>query len=180
MMIEDLHKAFDDMELSGRIIECRVIEGTFESRIFKNENDNKLSIILENDNLIEYAEKCIEHFNSLSSDMINLICKNIIKCYQKFGGINKDFTLPNLENPRDILKYCWFTTMFVDIPEPEPFKLCFEEIAYTISGEGDWEECIGFTIKGDRVLYVGRDEVSPWEAEEYYNSLEDNCLYLED
>lgn len=169
MMIENLHKAFDDMEFSGKIIECRVIEGTFESRIFKNENDNKLSIILENDNLIEYAEKCIEHFNSLSSDMINLICKNIIKCYNNFGGINEDFTLPSLENPKDILKYCWFAVMFVTAPQTD-------EIAYHIVGEGDWEECICFTIKGNRVLYVGRDEVSPWEDEEYYNSLEDNCL----
>lgn len=153
--------------------EDEVLEGTFKSKIFKNNVNDELTIYLENGEIISYAEKCIEHFNSLSSDMLNLVCKNIIKCYQKFGGINEDFKLPSIDTPMDILKYCWFTIMFITAPQTD-------EIAYHIVGEGDWEECICFIIKGDRVLYVGRDEISPWEDEEYYKSLEDNCLYLED
>ncbi|MGN1411720.1 MAG: DUF6985 domain-containing protein [Oscillospiraceae bacterium] len=153
--------------------EDEVLQGTFKSEIFKNDANDELTIYLENSEIVSYAEKCIEHFNSLSSDMVNLICENIIKCFNKFGGINEGFKLPVIDTPKDILKYCWFTTMFIDVPQTD-------ELAYYILGEGDWEECICFTIKGDRVLYVGRDEVSPWECEVHYRILDDNCLYLED
>lgn len=153
--------------------EENVFEGTFKSTIFKNENDNELTIYIDVDDK-SYAEECIEHFNSLPSDTINLICENIIKCYQKFGGINDNFTLPSLENPKDILKYCWFHTMCVEFPRVLAY------IAYFIVGEGDWGECIYFTIRDDKVIYVGREEVYPLEDKEYYKSLEDNCLYLED
>lgn len=152
--------------------EAEVLEGTFKSKIFKNDVDDELTIYLENGKIVSYAEGCIEHFNSLSNDVINLICENIITCYNKFGGIDEDFILPScLENPKDILNYCWFTTMVVTAPQTD-------EIAYSIEGEGDWGECICFTIRGDKVIYVGRDEVSPWESDIHYKSLEDNCLYL--
>lgn len=153
--------------------EDEILEGSFKSKIFHTDVDDELTIYIEDSTIIEYSKKCVQHINSISSDMLNTICENIIKCYNIFGGINTDFKLPTIDTPKDILKYCWFTAMYVYVPKND-------DIAYYVSGEGDWEECICFTIKGDRVLYVGRDEVSPWECEVYYRTLDDNCLYLED
>lgn len=147
-----------------------VMKGTFESCIFKNEDGDELSVGLQSESIVEYAEKCIEHFNSMQDSMIDEICKYIIKSSEN-GGLAEDFELPELENARDILKYCWFTTMYIDIPQTD-------EVAYMVEGEGDWGECVGFIVRGDRVLYVGSDFYhSPWENDEYYENLDDNCVY---
>ena len=159
-MIERLEKFSEEEE---------ILEGVFKSKIFQNDIDNELTIYLENGDIIDYAEECIKHLNNMSNGMVDLICKSIIKCYNVFGGLNKDFKLPKLRNHKEILKYCWFTNITVEVPQTD-------ETAYTVSGESDWEECICFTIKDNNVIYVGREQVSPWEDIEKYN--QDNCIHL--
>lgn len=152
--------------------EEEILEGVFKSKIFLSDDSDELTIYLENGNIIKYSEKCIEHFNNIPNSMVDTICENIIKCFKIFGGENKNFKLPQLENNRDILKYCWFFSMTIEQPQTN-------EIAYTVNGEGDWGECISFTIRNDSIIYVGYQEVSPWENDDFYKSLEDNCIYLE-
>ncbi|MDE7364826.1 MAG: hypothetical protein K2N27_08115 [Ruminococcus sp.] len=126
-----------------------IMEGDFKSLIFKGEDDNdELSIYLRNPSLVGYAEKCIRHFNSLSDDMIDEICHGLIEsCHL---SDDEEFELPELENVRDILEYCWFSSMTVDVPEDD-------EISYLIEGEGDWGEAVGFVIKNSTLAYVGDD-----------------------
>lgn len=122
-----------------------ILEGTFTSNFFRNENGNELSVYMENSSLIEYSEKCIEHFNSLSDDTIDEICHGLIEsCHLS----DEDFELPELENVRDILEYCWFTAL-VTIED--------DEIYYLVEGEGDWGEPVGFVIHNNKVSYVGVD-----------------------
>lgn len=125
----------------------KVMEGTFTSRFFKNEDGYKLSVYIKNIEIIDYAEKCIEHFNSMPDDMIDEICRRIIKNLKLTGA---DFELSEFENVRDILNYCWFTSMTVDVPENDG-------ISYVIEGEGDWGEVVGFVIKNGSLAYVGAD-----------------------
>lgn len=125
----------------------KIMEGTFTSRFFKNEDSYKLSVYIRNGKIIDYAEKCIEHFNSMPDDMIDEICRRIIKSLKLIGA---DFELPEIENVREILEYCWFTSMIVDIPEDDG-------ISYVIEGEGDWGEVVGFVIKNGTLAYVGVD-----------------------
>lgn len=80
-LIKNLKKASPDSE---------IMEGTFTSKFFKNEDSYELSVYMENSSLIEYAEKCIEHFNSLSNNVIDEICRRIIKSLQLIGA---DFEL---------------------------------------------------------------------------------------
>ncbi|MDE5770035.1 MAG: hypothetical protein K2I06_00185 [Ruminococcus sp.] len=135
-LIKSLKKIAPDKE---------IMEGTFTSKFFKNEYSYKLSVYMENSSLIEYAEKCIEHFNSLSDDMIDEICHGLIEsCHLS----DVDFELPELENIRDILDYCWFTSL-VTIED--------DGIYYLVEGEGDWGEEVGFVIHNDNVNYVGYD-----------------------
>ncbi len=124
-----------------------ILEGTFTSNIFQNEDGNELSICIRNGEMIDYAEKCVEHFNSLPDDVIDEICHGLIEsCHLA----DEDFELPELENVREIFEYCWFTAMAVDVPEDDG-------ISYVIEGEGDWGEVVGFVIKNGSLAYIGCD-----------------------
>ncbi|MDE7098740.1 MAG: hypothetical protein K2O60_06305 [Ruminococcus sp.] len=139
-LIKNLEKISPDEE---------IMEGDFKSLIFKGEDDNdEFSVYIRNISIVDYAEKCIKHFNSLSDDMIDEICHGLIEsCHL---SDDEEFELPELENVREILEYCWFGSMTVDIPEDD-------EISYLIEGEGDWGEAVGFVIKNSTLAYVGID-----------------------
>ena len=124
-------------------------EGTFKSSFFRNEdNSSEFTIYIENSSLTDYAEKCVESFNNLPDSLISDICRGIIK-YAEKGGINEEFELPELGNVLDILKYCWFNTVYVSVPEK------MDSVRYIVEGEGDWGECIGFIIENNQLAYVG-------------------------
>lgn len=126
-------------------------EGTFKSTFFRDdENQYDFSIYIEDSSIADYAEKCVESFNNLPQSTINKICKKIIKCAKK-GGVNQDFELPKLDNVLDILNYCWFSVLYVNIPVNN------NSISYIVEGEGEWGEVIGFIIENNQVTYVGVD-----------------------
>lgn len=126
-------------------------EGSFKSRFFRDdENGDELRVGVQSPDLSECAEKCVEAFNNLTESEINEICKGIINC-AKEGGANGEFELPALDNALDILNYCWFTTLYVNMLSEE------DEIAYVVEGEGDWGDVIGFVVKNNKVIYVGTD-----------------------
>jgi hypothetical protein len=127
-----------------------IAEGCFKSRIFKNEDEDFLFICLEKTGYEDYAEKCVDMFNSLDDDTIDTICEGIIKCAEE-GGLEEDFELPELDDVRDILDFCWFTTVYVSAPKDES-KICF-----AVEGEGEWGEVVGFVIKDGKVTYVGTE-----------------------
>ena len=106
---------------------------------------------------MESAEKCVDSFNSLSESVINEICQKLISCAQERDGLDEEFELPALDNPLDILDYCWFMALYVDM------KSIGDEIAYAVEGEGEWGENIGFVIKNDSVVYVGADYLEHME-----------------
>lgn len=138
-MIENLQKIVPDEE---------ILEGTFTSSFFSNDGEKELVVCIRNGGIIDYAEKCIEHFNSLTDDVIDEICHGLIEsCHL---SDDEDFELPELENVRDILDYCWFTSITVDVPEDDG-------ISYVVEGEGDWGEAVGFAIKDGSLVYVGDD-----------------------
>ena len=129
-------------------------EGRFNSKFFRNdENEDELIVYANSDSpdFIECAEKCVEAFNDLSKPVINEICKKLISCAKEGGGMNEEFELPAFDNALDILNYCWFMALYVDMGSKA------DEIAYAVEGEGDWGENIGFVINDGRVVYVGAD-----------------------
>lgn len=128
-----------------------VCEGSFKSNFFRDdENGDVLSVGVKSPDLIECAEKCVEAFNNLTESDINEICKEIINCLKE-DGIDEEFELPALENALDILNYCWFTSLYVNMLSPE------DEISYVVEGEGDWGDVIGFVVNNNKVIYVGTD-----------------------
>ncbi|MCI8553413.1 MAG: hypothetical protein HFJ80_00505 [Clostridiales bacterium] len=129
-------------------------EGRFNSSFFRNDENGDEFIVYTNSdvpNFMECAEKCAEAFNHLSEPVINEICQKLISCAQEGSGLNEEFELPALDSPLDILNYCWFMILYVDMGSKE------DEIAYAVEGEGEWGENIGFVINNDSVVYVGTD-----------------------
>lgn len=125
--------------------------GNFKSRFFRNEKGNELSVYIKDLSLIEYTEKCIEHFNSMSDNMIDEICDCIIEEYNELAdsGMNNDFVLPKLESIRDILNYC----RFIDFSAYSEY----EGLTYLVAGDGDWGQNIGFIVENGKVSYVGSE-----------------------
>ncbi len=128
-------------------------EGEFKSKFFRDEDGDDLSVYANSgiSDFVECAEKCVEAFNNLSEPVINEICTKIADCAKKRVSLNKKFELPVLDSPLDILNYCWFTVLYVDMGSKD------DEIAYAVEGEGDWGEDIGFYINNNSVVYVGTD-----------------------
>lgn len=128
-------------------------EGNFNSKFFRNDENTDEFIVYANSDYPDFkecAEKCVEAFNHLSDTVINEICEGLIRC-AKEDGIEEDFKLPTLDTSLEILQYCWFTALYVDMEHKE------NEVAYAVEGEGDWGENIGFVINNDEVVYVGAD-----------------------
>ena len=136
------------------------VEGRFNSKFFRNDEGGDEFIVYANSDdpdFMESAEKCVDSFNSLSESVINEICQKLISCAQEGDGLDEEFELPALDNPLDILDYCWFMALYVDM------KSIGDEIAYAVEGEGEWGENIGFVIKNDSVVYVGADYLEHME-----------------
>lgn len=135
-------------------------EGSFKSNYFRDdENGDELGVYVKSPDLTECAEKCVEAFNNLSETDISEICKRIISCVKE-SGANEEFELPGPDNAPDILNYCWFTGLYVNMLSKE------DEIAYVVEGEGDWGDVIGFAVKGSEVVYVGTDYFDYMQDEE--------------
>lgn len=134
--------------------------GRFNSKFFRNDEGGDEFIVYVNSDdpdFMESAEKCVDSFNNLSEPVINEICQKLISCAQEGDGLDEEFELPALDNPLDILNYCWFMALYVDM------KSIGDEIAYAVEGEGEWGENIGFVIKNDSVVYVGADYLEHME-----------------
>lgn len=126
-------------------------EGSFKSRFFRDdEGGDELNIGVISPDLSDCAEKCVEAFNNLTESDIIEICKGIIN-YVKESGADEEFELPALDNPLDILNYCWFTMLYVNMLSKE------DKIAYVVEGEGEWGEGFGFVMENDKLIYVGVD-----------------------
>lgn len=68
-------------------------EGHFKSTFFRDDEKKDIfTVMSSNPDSNEYAEKCVEAFNNLTDEGIEL---------------------SSLDNPLDILNHCWFTTLYM-------------------------------------------------------------------
>lgn len=135
-------------------------EGSFKSVFFHDdENGNELFVYAKSSDLSKCAEKCVDVFNNLTESEIKQICKEIIKCVKE-SGMDEDFDIDAFENELDILNYCWFTALYVNMLSEK------DEIAFVVEGEGEWGDLIGFAVKNNQVIYVGEDYFDYMKDEE--------------
>lgn len=72
-------------------------------------------------------------------------------CTQLWENVKDEFTLLKINDVREILNYCWFEALYVDMINDD------DEIAYAVEGEGDWGTEVGFVIRDNKVIYAGVD-----------------------
>ena len=89
-------------------------EGRFESVFFRNdENEGELIVYADSSNpdYRECSERCVEAFNALSEAAVREICGQLAACAEE-GGLDE---ADGLSDPQDILRYCWFAALYVDM-----------------------------------------------------------------
>ncbi len=143
------------------------IEGKVKFNLF----DAEIDVFMDDDVSIEYAEKCAEHMNNLSDDMIEKICESakryclfMIEEWDLVGEweeISEDMTIEVSEDTpaRELLKAIYPTVLIIDSPED---TCC----GYHIECACDWEPEHGLeiTIRDDKVVYIGHfTDSSPWQ-----------------
>ena len=138
------------------------IEGKIYSEIFGTE----MEVRIDEECSIEYAQKCAEHFNNLSGEMIETICKGAKAYCLDFmeiagGDWDEELTIPvNSETPPLEMLKCFRPQMLV-IEEPEDEN----KIGYQLECNCDWEIKHGMEIDilGNKVVYLSSfNGYSPW------------------
>ncbi|MDE7364089.1 MAG: hypothetical protein K2N27_04265 [Ruminococcus sp.] len=138
------------------------IEGKLYSKIFNTEID----VMIDDDADIEYAQKCVEHFNNMTDKMLDTICRGAKAYCLDFmelagGDWDEELTIPvNFETPATDMLKCFKPTVFiVEKPADE------SKIGYQLECSCDWEIEHGMEIDilDDKVVYLSSfNGYSPW------------------
>ena len=158
-MIENLHKKYYSKD-------SYTIEGTVWSEFLGKEID----VRIDDETLIEYAEKCAQAMNNLSDETIDTLCEAAKKyCLwmagllaETGGSLDDEWfdmrTKVDENSPaREILKSVWLN-LLVEKPKDS-------SIGYCLGGACGWEleHGIEIVIKDNKVLYVDAEEChSAW------------------
>lgn len=124
-----------------------------------------MEVWIENTVEMDYVEKCIENFETLTDDIIDKICERAC-AYYKFmleewnDEFVKEITekIPSNIVGRDILRYIEEPIIFIFAPKGDG-------IGYVIEGRCEWEpeHGIDIIILDDKLIDVGPAEgLSPW------------------
>ena len=160
--------------------------GKFDSdSVFHGEMS--ITIYGESDDYIEYAEKCVVHYNRLKddsgfmADLRDKLAKFMYYMRNEWEAMgiyddiaeDTDKAVADFESGGDILKYLTRPYFNVEIPEDGT-----DEIGYSIVAECPWEpehQC-SIIVRGDQLKYVGPDDGStPWDDEDQYY-----CIWLDE
>ena len=150
------------------------LEGKFDSLLFKCEATIEISV--DEGTTEEYAEKCVQHFNSLNNEMIEKIKEWVNKFYlYTLDEIDEEFAEEIKENMLDykgkenILEYLSNLHMYVFYPKDD-------RIGYNIECDCPWEpeqQC-SIIIRENEVLYIGPSEgFNAWSDGEFFCIWED-------
>lgn len=138
------------------------IEGKLYSKVFNTE----IEVMIDEEASIEYAQKCAEHFNNLSSEMIETICRGAKAYCLDFmeiasGDWDEELTIPvTAETPAlEMLKCFKPTLLIIEKPDDE------NKTGYQLECSCDWEteHDMEIDILDNKVMYLSSfNAYSPW------------------
>lgn len=150
------------------------VVGTFHSSLF----GTQMKINIDPEVSREYAQRCVDHFNSLSESQINEFCRMAIaycnfmrEAWGDFSEIYGDIVddidrnIPKDISGRDIMRFISRMEMYIVEPPEQDVP------AYSISGDCIWEpeHQLDWIIRGERTLYVGPcDGLGAWCDDDEY------------
>lgn len=159
-----------------KIRNLRKGEFFYEGIIFFPLFNRDIAVYVHFDVPLEYADKCVEHLENLSDEMINSFCKGAINYCESFREFFDELEIDIPENlkGRDILKYIEPKAMIIENPQEN-------EQAFHMECYCDWEleHALEWTVRGNEVLYVGEfHNESPWCEKEYFKNASWNYAEL--
>ncbi|ORX54696.1 hypothetical protein BCR36DRAFT_9965 [Piromyces finnis] len=139
--------------------------------------EKDITVTIEEDADLVYAEKCANHLTNLDEKLINKICERISAYHQyMLSEWNDEFVkeinkkVPKDVSGRDILKYISQPELII-YEKPKEKK---NDIGYTIAGLCSWEPEHGIDIilRNETLLYVGPSEcLGSWADDDEYEVL---------
>lgn len=120
--------------------------------------NKEVSVTMDAEDHIGYAESCITYFNAFSDDLIVRLCEASIR-YRDFFLEYIGEELIVYESARDVLNH--ITPLTFTIPNPENGD---EPVLHMeLNCEWETEHGMEWIVRGDKVLYVGGyDGIDPW------------------
>ncbi len=163
-------------------METRKIQNLHKGRFF-NEGiiyfplfDTDIAVYMDFDVPLAYAEKCIDHLENLSDDVINAFCIGAVRYCESFRDLfdELEVDIPEGINGREILRYIEPKVIIIEKPlgnEPAFHMEC--TCAWEIEHALEW------SVRGNTVLFVGEfcDE-NPWRDIEYFKGASWNYAEL--
>ena len=157
------------------------LEGKFDSEsLFRGEMD--ITLFEDSDETIEYAEKCVSHYNRLNENkkLLDDIQENLasfmlymrdeweaMDIYDEIAE-ETEKVAKEYEDGASLITFLSHPRLYVELPEDEDFE---GEIGYCIESDCPWEpehQC-SIIIRGDELKYVGPSEGNtPWDDDDEY------------
>ena len=127
-----------------------------------------IAVYLDFDVSLAYAEKCIEHLESLSDDIINAFCSGAVRYCESFRDLfdELEIDIPDGISGRDILRYIEPKAIIIEKPlDDDP--------AFHMECACAWEveHALEWSVRGNTVLFVGEfGDENPWRDIEYFKN----------
>lgn len=145
-------------------------DGALEASFDCKYTDDEMGLLVNPDVDEKYVEKCIEHFNNLSDQLLDEICDALGSYYEDVRDeaeeVFGDLRMPEEVEGRDILNYCSPSSLIVEKPDS------YDIIGYSVEGSCDWEPEHGFQIiiRNDKLIYVSSfDGTVIWGDDDWYD-----------
>lgn len=145
-------------------------DGAMEAVFDSKYTEDEMEVLVSPKVSEEYVEKCVQHFENLSDELLDKICDALCRYYddvkEDAEDVFGDLGMPETVTGREILDYCCPSSLIVDTPPSE------KVIGYSVEGGCDWEPEHGFQviIRGESLLFVSSFEGrNAWYSEESYH-----------
>ena len=128
-----------------------------EGEVFFGLFNKYITLYVEDDNLI-FADKCAIYLNSLSSEVVEILCRSSINYCNSFLAVIGE-PLKSFSTPLEVLELIYPSVLIVPYPERE------NELVVHLELNCEWESEHGmeWVIRNNKVLYVGAfNGEDPW------------------
>lgn len=137
----------------------------YEGKIYVELLKRDIDVVIDKGVPIEFENKSIKHLLNLDENVIKELCTKSIKYSDEFlDDVGEELIV--YESYRDVLNHIQGGLLTISESEDESD---YNEPAFSLGYECDWEieHGLEWTVRGDKVLYVGAYEmVSPYYEED--------------
>jgi hypothetical protein len=130
------------------------LEGIFFSKIFNKD----IRVAIDEDSSVEFAESCIDYFNSLSENIVDDVCAASIRyCNDFLEAIGQEAKI--FKSERDVLQLVYPSSLIVPYPEQGEKPV----VRMELNCEWEVEHGMEIIIRDGQLLYLGAfNGEDPW------------------